>query len=109
MSSPEIHGSDAADERNLTIIVVPHGDLETRSFEIPYRKLKVALLVGIALLLLFGFLIAMFLLYAHIASLDFVGISQRAGDLAPGIVTAICLFLFLGCAGAASPPQATSA
>jgi NADH-quinone oxidoreductase subunit L len=47
----------------------------------------------------FGFLIAMFLLYAHIASLDFVGISQRAGDLAPGIVTAICLFLFLGCAG----------
>jgi NADH-quinone oxidoreductase subunit L len=47
----------------------------------------------------FGFLIAMFLLYANIASLDFVGISQRVGDLAPPIVTAICLFFFLGCAG----------
>ena len=47
----------------------------------------------------FGFLIAMFLLYANIVSLDFVGISQRAGDLAPSIVTAICLFFFLGCAG----------
>jgi NADH-quinone oxidoreductase subunit L len=47
----------------------------------------------------FGFLIAMLLLYAHIASLDFVGITQRVGDLAPSIVTAICLFFFLGCAG----------
>src|SRR5687768_10040122 len=47
----------------------------------------------------FGFLIAMFLLYAHITSLDFVGISQRVGDLAPSIITAICLFFFLGCAG----------
>ena len=47
----------------------------------------------------FGFLIAMFLLYANIAALDFVGIGQRAGDLAPAIVTAICLFFFLGCAG----------
>jgi NADH-quinone oxidoreductase subunit L len=47
----------------------------------------------------FGFLVAMFLLYAHIASLDFVGISQRAGDLVPSVATAVCLFLFLGCAG----------
>ena len=47
----------------------------------------------------FGFLVAMFLLYANIAALDFVGISQRAGDLAPAIVTTICLFFFLGCAG----------
>ena len=47
----------------------------------------------------FGFLVAMFLLYAHIASLDFIGISQRVGDLAPSIITAICLFFFLGCAG----------
>jgi murein DD-endopeptidase MepM/ murein hydrolase activator NlpD len=29
------------DERKLTLIVVPHGDLETRTFEISYRKLKV--------------------------------------------------------------------
>ena len=46
------------DDRRLTIIVVPHGDLETRSFEIPYRKLKVGLLIGVALLLLFGFIVA---------------------------------------------------
>lgn len=56
------------DDRRLTIIVVPHGDLETRSFEIPYRKLKVALLVGIALLLLFGFLVAMWFPVAAQAS-----------------------------------------
>jgi NADH-quinone oxidoreductase subunit L len=47
----------------------------------------------------FGFLVAMFLLYANIASLDFIGISQRVGDLAPSLITAICLFFFLGCAG----------
>jgi murein DD-endopeptidase MepM/ murein hydrolase activator NlpD len=47
------------DERRLTIIVVPHGDLETRSFEIPYRKLKLGLAVGVGLLLLFGFIVAL--------------------------------------------------
>jgi NADH-quinone oxidoreductase subunit L len=47
----------------------------------------------------FGFLVAMFLLYVHAASLDFVGISERLNDLAPSVITAICLFLFLGCAG----------
>ena len=31
----------AMDDRQLTLIVVPHGDLETRSFVISYRKLKV--------------------------------------------------------------------
>ncbi|MGH7507314.1 MAG: hypothetical protein ACRELX_16795, partial [Longimicrobiales bacterium] len=46
------------DDRRLTIIVVPHGDLETRSFEVPYRKLKTGLRVGVALLLLFGFIVA---------------------------------------------------
>jgi murein DD-endopeptidase MepM/ murein hydrolase activator NlpD len=56
------------DDRRLTIIVVPHGDLETRSFEIPYRKLKIALLVGISLLLLFGFLVAMWFPVAAQAS-----------------------------------------
>jgi murein DD-endopeptidase MepM/ murein hydrolase activator NlpD len=44
MSSPEAHG--AAEERSLTIIVVPHGDLETRSFVISYARLK--LIVGAA-------------------------------------------------------------
>lgn len=28
------------DDRKLTLIVVPHGDLETRTFEISYRKLR---------------------------------------------------------------------
>lgn len=29
------------DDRRLTLIVVPHGDLETKTFEISYRKLRV--------------------------------------------------------------------
>ena len=49
----------------------------------------------------FGFLIAMFLLFANIRTLDFVGIRDAAPSLGFGtpLVTAICLFLFLGCAG----------
>ncbi len=49
----------------------------------------------------FGFLIAMFLMFAYLGTVDFVQVSQRAmgsgidGDL----ITAICLFLFLGAAG----------
>lgn len=60
MSSPEIHGSDAADERNLTIIVVPHGELDTRSFVISYGKLKVLIIAGVAMLLAFGVALAIF-------------------------------------------------
>jgi murein DD-endopeptidase MepM/ murein hydrolase activator NlpD len=40
------------DDRKLTLIVVPHGDLETRSYEISYRKL-LALVISVAALLLF--------------------------------------------------------
>ena len=49
----------------------------------------------------FGFLIAMFLMFAHLGRLDFVGVNAAAPSLAFGgaVVTAICLFLFLGCAG----------
>jgi NADH-quinone oxidoreductase subunit L len=49
----------------------------------------------------FGFLIAMFLLFANIGTLDFRGVTEAAHGLAVGgpVVTAICLFLFLGCAG----------
>jgi NADH-quinone oxidoreductase subunit L len=49
----------------------------------------------------FGFLIAMFLLFANVGTLDFVGVTEGAKTLATGgpVVTAICLFLFLGCAG----------
>jgi murein DD-endopeptidase MepM/ murein hydrolase activator NlpD len=38
------------DERRLSIIVVPHGDLETTTLEIPYRTLKV--LIGVATVIL---------------------------------------------------------
>ena len=49
----------------------------------------------------FGFLIAMFLLFANLGVLDFVSVNARAAELDVGgpLVTAICLFLFLGCAG----------
>jgi NADH-quinone oxidoreductase subunit L len=49
----------------------------------------------------FGFLIAMFLLYANVGRLDFVGVNEAAVGLGVGsaVATAICLFLFLGCAG----------
>jgi NADH-quinone oxidoreductase subunit L len=49
----------------------------------------------------FGFLVAMFLLYANLRTLDFVGVAQSAGALQFGgaVVTAICLFMFLGAAG----------
>jgi NADH-quinone oxidoreductase subunit L len=49
----------------------------------------------------FGFLIAMFLLFANVGRLDFVGVNAAAPSLQVGgvVVTAICLFFFLGCAG----------
>ncbi len=49
----------------------------------------------------FGFLVAIFLMYANLGALDFVGVAERSVQLAAGgtLVTAICLFLFLGCTG----------
>jgi NADH-quinone oxidoreductase subunit L len=49
----------------------------------------------------FGFLIAMFMIFANMRTLDFTGVQQGAASLPVGgaLVTAICLFLFLGCAG----------
>jgi NADH-quinone oxidoreductase subunit L len=49
----------------------------------------------------FGFLIAMFLLFANLGVLDFAGVTAQASSLIPGgaLVTTICLFFFLGCAG----------
>ena len=50
----------------------------------------------------FGFMVAMFLVWRAFGALDFATISSRAADvLVPGgaIVTAITLFLFLGCTG----------
>src|SRR3989454_10359216 len=50
----------------------------------------------------FGFLVAMFLIFTRFGSLDFDTVFAKApGALAPGgaVVTAITLFLFLGCTG----------
>ena len=49
----------------------------------------------------FGFLVAIFLMYANLGALDFLGVSEAASQLEVGgiLVTAICLFLFLGCTG----------
>ncbi len=49
----------------------------------------------------FGLLVAMFLLFANLGVLDFAGVNERALELAAGgaLITAICLFIFLGCAG----------
>jgi murein DD-endopeptidase MepM/ murein hydrolase activator NlpD len=46
------------DDRRLTFIVVPHGDLETKTIEIPYRRLKVMLvfaaIIALALAVMVG-------------------------------------------------------
>jgi NADH-quinone oxidoreductase subunit L len=49
----------------------------------------------------FGFLVAMFLLFANLGTLDFGGVNAGAATMEPGgaLITAICLFLFLGCTG----------
>jgi len=49
----------------------------------------------------FGFLVAMFLLFANLGALDFVGVADAAPSLGfnSALATTICLFLFLGCAG----------
>jgi NADH-quinone oxidoreductase subunit L len=49
----------------------------------------------------FGFLIAMFMIFANLGTLEFTGLRDASASLPFGgiLVTAICLFLFLGCAG----------
>ncbi|MEO8379171.1 MAG: NADH-quinone oxidoreductase subunit L [Acidobacteriota bacterium] len=49
----------------------------------------------------FGFLVAMFLMFAYFGSVDFAKVQQVAagGGIAAGVITAICLLLFLGAAG----------
>jgi len=48
-----------------------------------------------------GVLIAMFMIFANLGTLDFSGVAAAAGGLPFGgaLVTTICLFLFLGCTG----------
>ncbi len=50
----------------------------------------------------FGLLIAMFMIFAHVGTLDFVGVFEAAPDTfvyGGAVVTAIALFLFLGAVG----------
>ncbi|HEX9328210.1 MAG TPA: NADH-quinone oxidoreductase subunit L, partial [Reyranella sp.] len=48
----------------------------------------------------FGFLIAMFLMFAYFGTVDFAKVQQiAAAGVAPSLLTAICLFLFLGACG----------
>jgi NADH-quinone oxidoreductase subunit L len=47
----------------------------------------------------FGFLIALFLIFVNIGAFDFASVAAGAPEVAPVVVTAICLFLFLGCTG----------
>ena len=47
----------------------------------------------------FGLLLAMFILFVNLGSLDFEYIATHHSSLATPLVTAICLFIFLGCAG----------
>ncbi|MBI4409915.1 MAG: hypothetical protein HY561_09420 [Gemmatimonadetes bacterium] len=46
------------DERRLTLIIVPDGDLETRSLEVSYRRLKLLFWLGLALLAAFVFMVS---------------------------------------------------
>ena len=45
------------DDRRLSVIVVPHGDLETRTLEIPYRTLKVLVVVAFAVFVSLGLMV----------------------------------------------------
>lgn len=56
MSSPD--HPEAGEERRLTVIVVPHGDLETRSFVVSYAKLKILTVSAVCLLLLLAISLA---------------------------------------------------
>ena len=47
----------------------------------------------------FGLLLAMFILFVNLGSLDLAYIAEHHASLATPLVTAICLFMFLGCAG----------
>ena len=47
----------------------------------------------------FGFMVAMFLIFAELGSLDYSAMSTGAGKLAAGTATAIALLLFLGAVG----------
>src|SRR5690606_21019198 len=48
------------------------------------------------------FMVAMFLIFANLGALDFAGVERAVAAMEPGqsaVITAICIFIFLGCAG----------
>jgi NADH-quinone oxidoreductase subunit L len=47
----------------------------------------------------FGLLMAMFMLFANLGTLDFATITRDHAALSTPLVNTICLFMFLGCAG----------
>ncbi len=47
----------------------------------------------------FGLLLAMFMLFANLGTLDFATIARDHAALSTPLATTICLFMFLGCAG----------
>src|SRR5437868_4879528 len=47
----------------------------------------------------FGFLIAMFMLFANLGTIEFESVRAQAATLGPTVITWICLFLILGCTG----------
>ncbi len=46
------------DDRRLTLIIVPHGDLETKTFEISYRKLRLFVVIAGVMVSCFAFMMA---------------------------------------------------
>ena len=71
-----------SDERRMTFIVVPHGgrDLNTRSFEVSYRRLRLAgLLLLVALVLWVGMAISFGWVLSQAARVP--GLQSRIGEL----------------------------
>jgi hypothetical protein len=58
MSSRKTGREAAPEERHLTLIVVPHGHLETKSYVISYGHLKVLVACVVALFLVVGVVLA---------------------------------------------------
>jgi murein DD-endopeptidase MepM/ murein hydrolase activator NlpD len=53
------------DDRRLSFIIVPHGDLQTRTYEISYRRLKALLWTGVVLAVMFVVVVST---WWHVAS-----------------------------------------
>jgi murein DD-endopeptidase MepM/ murein hydrolase activator NlpD len=68
------------DDRRLTLIVVPHGDLETRTFDVSYGRLKFYLFVVVALVAAVALVLALwFPIFAQAARVP--GLEQELAQL----------------------------